>query len=66
MTPKISTYLYVIIAGPYKSVNKLEDKYPPMKILMRDSLMKKANQTFINEIFSVVKSGIDYYEEMFG
>jgi hypothetical protein len=33
---------------------------------MRDSLMKKVNQPYLNEIFSVVKKGIDYYEEMFG
>ena len=43
MTPKISTYLYVIIAGPYKSVEQNLEQYPPMKLFMRDSLMKKVN-----------------------
>ena len=66
MTPKISTYLYVIVAGPYKSVSQNSEQYPPMKLLMRDSLMKKVNQSYLNEIFSIVKKGIDYYEEMFG
>ena len=37
-----------------------------MKLLMRDSLMKKVNQSYLNEIFSVVKNGIDYYQEKFG
>lgn len=38
-SPKIATYLFVIIAGPYKNIAINEEAHPPMKVYMRDSLM---------------------------
>jgi len=39
-SPKIATYLLAIVAGPYKHVEMNEKNMPPMKVYMRDSLMK--------------------------
>lgn len=62
-TPKISTYLYAILAGNYKSYEKNNPGFPPMRICARASLMKDVNH---EEMFKVTQAGMTYYKEMFG
>jgi aminopeptidase N len=38
-TPRIPTYLYAIVAGPFKHLEMNESGMPPMKVYLRDSLM---------------------------
>jgi len=65
-TPKIPTYLYAIVAGPYKHIELNEVGLPPMKVYLRDSLMKKADQNYLKEIMTVTKSGLNFYKDLFG
>lgn len=38
-TPKISTYLYAICAGPYKVFEDFDSAYPPQRVFVRESLI---------------------------
>lgn len=40
-TDAIATYLYAMIVGPYEFVSKNSPDMPPMRIFMRDSIIKK-------------------------
>mmetsp|Transcript_31485 Transcript_31485/g.48159 ORF Transcript_31485/g.48159 Transcript_31485/m.48159 type:complete len:84 (-) Transcript_31485:168-419(-) len=67
---KISTYLYAIVAGPYKFVEyKQEGKFlaqsiiPPMRIYARQSVLPDVNST---EMFSVTVAGLKFYTDLFG
>lgn len=65
-TPKISTYLYAIVAGPYgffEYKNVKGDGLPPMKIYARQSLMKSVLH---EELFKATASGMNFYNDMFG
>ncbi len=67
-TPRISTYLFACIAGPYdffKSTRKPEDGLPPMRIFVRKSL-KKYVTPYADEFFHVTECGIKFYEGIFG
>eukprot|EP01022_Parablepharisma_sp_SALTPOND_P036193 TRINITY_DN97_c0_g1_i2.p1 TRINITY_DN97_c0_g1~~TRINITY_DN97_c0_g1_i2.p1 ORF type:complete len:699 (-),score=94.22 TRINITY_DN97_c0_g1_i2:7098-9194(-) len=65
-TPKISTYLYSVIAGPYEMFKKeKEGNFPPMRIFVRKSL-KKFVEKDAEEFFYITKKGIEYYESIFG
>jgi len=65
-TPKLSTYLYAIIAGPYEMfVKPKEANMPPMRIFVRRSL-KKFVEKDVEEFFYITKKGIEYYESIFG
>ena len=68
MSPKISSYLYSCISGPYATIEsdiEAVKKYRfPMKLYCRKSLTKyteKAKESY----FNVSKSGIDFYEKLF-
>jgi aminopeptidase N len=37
-----------------------------MKVYMRDSLMKQADQAYLKEIMSVTKRGMHFYKDLFG
>jgi len=63
VTPKISTYLFAVVAGPYCV---FEDKYDdriPLKICCRKTMEK-----FIDteNLFTLTKQGLKFYEEFFG
>jgi len=65
-TPKLSTYLYAMIAGPYGMFKKeQEDNFPPMRIFVRKSLQEFVAKD-IDEFFYITKQGIIYYESIFG
>ncbi len=62
-TPKISTYLYAVAAGPWHAFESKVEGYPDMRILCRRSLKE-----FIwhQEFFEVTRAGMDYYRDFFG
>lgn len=65
-TPKISSYITAIIAGPYQSehseyVNQNGTKIP-LGIFSRKSLAKHVDA---NNIFEITKNGFKFYEENF-
>jgi len=65
-TPKISSYLYAFIAGPYDSAkNDLPNAkdHVPMRILARKSVMKYVRA---EEFFKVTMAGMSYYKDFFG
>jgi aminopeptidase N len=63
-TPKISTYLFAIIAGPYSYIKKEVEGFPTMRIFVRKSL-KKYMATQAEELFRITRIGMRFYEEFF-
>jgi aminopeptidase N len=68
VSPKISVYLYSIVAGPYdlhESTNQqVKDYKVPMRFYCRKSLSKFL-EPIKEDYFWVSKCGIDFYEELF-
>lgn len=64
-TPKLSTYLYAMIAGPYAVFEEHEANFPPMRIFVRKTLQHYV-QKYAPEFFNITKKGIQYYQSVFG
>ena len=63
-TPRISSYLYALCAGPFFCIeNKKYDFKVPLRLFMRESL-KDCGEP--DEIFRVTIAGMKFYEEYFG
>jgi aminopeptidase N len=64
-TPRISTYLDALIAGPYSSVHDTYKgiKEIPMGIYCRKSMMQYLDP---EDIFLITKQGFEYFEKTFG
>ena len=64
-TPKISTYITALVAGPYYHVHDefQGQKKVPLGIYCRKSLSKYLDP---EEIFLVTKQGFEYFEKVFG
>ncbi|CAB4576029.1 MAG: aminopeptidase N [Actinobacteria bacterium] len=64
-TPRISTYLDALIAGPYSSVHDVYKgvKEIPMGIYCRKSMMQYLDP---DDIFLITKQGFEYFEKTFG
>ena len=63
-TPRISSYLYALCAGPYYCIeNKKYEFRVPLRLFMRESL-KDCGEP--DEIFRVTIAGMKFYEEYFG
>jgi aminopeptidase N len=64
-TPRISTYITAVVAGPYSHVHDqyIGHKVVPLGIYLRKSL---ADSLDPDEIFEVTKQGFAYFEETFG
>ena len=64
-TPRISTYITALIAGPYSYVHDVYrgKKEVPLGIYCRKSLAEHLDP---NDIFLVTKQGFDYFERVFG
>jgi aminopeptidase N len=60
---RISTYLYVIVAGPYGYFESNVDGMPPMRIYARKSVMNDVNH---EEMFLATQTGIKFYTDLFG
>ena len=63
MSPKISTYLYAIVAGPYQYYESIEEGMPPMRIYARKTLYNFINH---KEMFKIPQIGIKFYNDLFG
>ena len=61
-TPRISTYLYGIMAGPYESYESNLEELPPMKIYARKSLIQEVNH---EEMFMITQSSVAFFKELF-
>ena len=65
-TPRISTYITALVAGPY---HKVSDSYSgpygtyPLDVYCRESLAEFLDS---DEIFTVTKQGFAFFEEQFG
>ena len=64
-TPRISTYLFGLIAGTYSSFSNKTPGYPPMRIFCRRSLVPYV-EGYTKEFFHLTEKGMDYYQEYFG
>ena len=63
-TPRISSYLYALCAGPYYCIeNKNHEFRVPLRLFMRESL-KDCGEP--DEIFRVTIAGMKFYEDYFG
>jgi len=64
-TPRISTYLDALIAGPYSSVHDVYkgQKEIPLGIFCRKSMMQYLDP---EDIFLITKQGFEYFEKTFG
>ena len=64
-TPRISTYITALVAGPYYHVHDEYEgqKKVPLGIYCRKSLAKYLDP---EEIFLVTKQGFEYFEKVFG
>ncbi len=63
-SPRISTYLYAICAGPYHCIkNEKYESKVPLRLFMRESLK---NYGTPDEIFRVTIAGMNFYKEYFG
>lgn len=62
-TPKISTYLYAICAGPYHCIKCPFESEIPMHLYMRQTLKEYGEP---NEIFKITIAGMKFYAKYFG
>ena len=62
-SPKISTYLYALCAGPYHCIENTLSCPIKLRIFMRDSLK---GYGYPEEIFKITIAGIKWYSEYFG
>ena len=62
-TPRISTYLYAVCAGPYYCIENKEPAPTKLRLFMRESLKDFGEP---QEIFRVTTAGMKFYSEYFG
>jgi aminopeptidase N len=66
-TPRISSYITAIVAGPYESVHSeltsSSGKVIPLGVYARKSLMQFLDADYI---FDITRRGFEYFEEKFG
>ena len=61
-TPRMSTYITALVAGPYASVHDEHDGIP-LGIFCRRSLVQHLDP---DDLFTVTKQGFDYFHRVFG
>jgi aminopeptidase N len=61
-TPRMSTYITALVAGPYASVHDEHDGIP-LGIYCRRSLVEHLDP---DDLFTVTKQGFDFYHRVFG
>ena len=62
-TPRISTYLYALCAGPYYCIENKNPAPTKLRLFMRESLKNFGEP---EEIFRVTTAGMKFYSEYFG
>jgi aminopeptidase N len=64
VTPRISTYLFPLVAGPYERVGG-EHAGVPLGVLGRRSMARELERS-ADEIVAITAQGLDYYADLFG
>ena len=62
-TPRISTYLYAICAGPYHCIENTSEFPIKLRIFMKESLKECGDP---EEIFKITMAGMKWYSKYFG
>lgn len=62
-TPRISTYIYAFVVGPFDYFEHVEEGLPRMRIYARKSFKGDINH---QEMFKVTKVGMRFYKDFFG
>jgi aminopeptidase N len=62
-TPKISTYLYAICAGPYLKFEDFDPAYPPQRVFVRESLVENLRHELLT---GITKTTLTLYENTYG
>ena len=62
-TPRISTYLYAICAGPYYCIENTSEFPIKLRIFMKESLKEYGDP---EEIFKITMAGMNWYSKYFG
>ena len=62
-TPRISTYLYAICAGPYQVFEDYDAMYVPQRIFVRQSMVQFLRAELM---FGITKTTLDFYQKNFG
>jgi len=62
-TPRISTYLYALCAGPYQVFEDYDPMYVPQRIFVRQSLVEFLRHELM---FGITKTTLDFYQRNFG
>lgn len=62
-TPRISTYLYAVCAGPFTHFEDYDPMYPPQRVYVRKSLVDNLRHELI---FGITKTTLDFYQKSFG
>ena len=62
-TPRISTYLYALCAGPYRVWEDYDPMHVPQRIFARRSLQENVRDEMI---FGVTKTTLGFYQKHFG
>jgi aminopeptidase N len=57
-TPRISTYLFAICAGPYHVFEDLDPMHVPQRIFVRQSLKENMRHELV---FGITKTTIQFY-----
>ncbi len=63
-TPRFSTYLFSLIAGPYERIVSSHDRIP-LGLYTRRSMRRELERS-ADELFEVTAQGMDYYAKLFG
>lgn len=63
-TPRFSTYLFALIAGPYERMGSSHDRIP-LGLYTRHSMRRELERS-ADELFEVTAQGMDYYADLFG
>jgi aminopeptidase N len=62
-TPKISTYLYAVCAGPYAMFEDSDPKYVKQRCFVRQSLKENLKSDLV---MGITKTTLDVYEDAYG
>lgn len=65
-SPRISSYLYGLVAGPYTYIEEKKPNTVPMRIYMRKTIASDVQPKLIQQIFMGVSEGMKFYEDFFG
>jgi aminopeptidase N len=65
-TPKISSYLFAVVAGPYSYIERNTAGMPPMRLYLRASVLQDVEKDVLEEMLSTSQTGMLFYKDLFG